>query len=327
MFAFVNPVSCKTNITSTHLECAGNVYVGFVWFFADGSDTKIDVCLEGGVPFVSMFYGTPSRYLWADDAGTTHTIVQGEGGEQGDAMMPLLFALWQHPALEAVQRHLADGEFIFAYLDDIYFVTVPEMTGIVCNLLQNALWNTAGIRIHQGKTKVWNDAGEQPAACEVLDRMARAADPSVTTSVWRGSDVPVSQQGMKVLGTPSGHPAFVRARRCWTGFRWCPICSLHGCCWYNARLREQITFPGWLSLKLPKTFVGGMPDAGLWRCFCACMQIDPDQPQDVTDTATMPLVLAGLGLRSAIRGSAPAYWASWAGCLSMIHKATPTLHS
>ena len=163
------------------------------------------------VPFVSMFYGTPSRYLWEDDAGTTHTIVQGEGGEQGDAMMPLLFALGQHPALEAVQRHLADGEFIFAYLDDIYFVTVPERTGIVYSFLQNALRNMAGIRIHQGKTKVWNNAREQPAACEVLDRMARAADPSVTTSVWRGSDVPVSQQGMKVLGTPLGHLAFVRA--------------------------------------------------------------------------------------------------------------------
>ena len=64
------------------------------------------------VPFVSMFYATPSGCLWEDDAGTTHTIVQGEGGEQGDAMMPLLFALGQHPALEAVKRHLVDGEFI-----------------------------------------------------------------------------------------------------------------------------------------------------------------------------------------------------------------------
>ena len=32
----------------------------------------------------------------------------------------------------------------------------------------------------------------------------------------------------------------------------------------------------------------------------------------------------GLGLRSAIRRSAPAYWASWADCLSMIHKRHPT---
>ena len=55
------------------------------------------------VPFVAMFYGTASTYLWEDDEGTTHKIVQGEGGEQGDAMMPLLFSLGQHPALEAVQ--------------------------------------------------------------------------------------------------------------------------------------------------------------------------------------------------------------------------------
>ena len=57
---------------------------------------------EAAVLFVSMFYGTASTYLWEDDEGTTHKIVQGEGGEQGDAMMPLLFSLCQHPALEAV---------------------------------------------------------------------------------------------------------------------------------------------------------------------------------------------------------------------------------
>ena len=56
-------------------------------------------------------------------------------------------------------QYLADGEFIFAYLDDTYFVTVPERTGIVYSFLQDALRNMAGIRIHQGKTKVWNNAG------------------------------------------------------------------------------------------------------------------------------------------------------------------------
>ena len=51
--------------------------------------------VEGGsqaLPFVSMFYGAPSQYLWEDSAGRVHTIKQGEGGEQGDAMMPLLFS-------------------------------------------------------------------------------------------------------------------------------------------------------------------------------------------------------------------------------------------
>ena len=44
-----------------------------------------DVAGGGEVlPFVRMFYGVPSEYLWEDDAGDVHKIPQGEGGEQGD---------------------------------------------------------------------------------------------------------------------------------------------------------------------------------------------------------------------------------------------------
>ena len=46
------------------------------------------------LPFARLFYSQPSTYLWDDDAGTTHRIQQGEGGEQGDdALMPLLSSL------------------------------------------------------------------------------------------------------------------------------------------------------------------------------------------------------------------------------------------
>ena len=38
---------------------------------------------------VSMIYGTPSHYLWEDSLGRVHTITQGEGGEQGDAVVVL----------------------------------------------------------------------------------------------------------------------------------------------------------------------------------------------------------------------------------------------
>ena len=145
------------------------------------------------------------------------------------------------------------------------------------------------------------------------------ADPSVTTSVWRGSDVLVSQQGMK-SAWDSFRPPCIRANALGENVRGAQtlldripmVSDLHEYCCCIARLRELITSPGWLSLKLPKTFVGG---AGLWRCFCTCMR-----PITGCDTATMPLVLGGLGLRSAIRGSAPACWARWADCLSMIHK-------
>ena len=61
--------------------------------------------VEGGGqahPFVRMFYGSPSSYIWKDSCGVAHTIRQGEGGEQGDALMPLLFSLGQHRAGDPV---------------------------------------------------------------------------------------------------------------------------------------------------------------------------------------------------------------------------------
>ena len=45
------------------------------------------------IPFVRLIYGSLSVYLWEDDMGDTHEIMQGEGGEQGDPLMPLLFSL------------------------------------------------------------------------------------------------------------------------------------------------------------------------------------------------------------------------------------------
>ena len=80
------------------------------------------------LPFVRLFYGQPSQYLWADDTGTVHHADQGEGGEQGDALMPLLFSLGQHRALQAVQRQLAEGERLFVFHDSVY-VTTPSPTG------------------------------------------------------------------------------------------------------------------------------------------------------------------------------------------------------
>ena len=85
--------------------------------------------MEGGdalLPFVSQFYGSPSTYLWEDDEGVVHEISQGEGGEQGDALMPALFSLGQHSALEAIQARLRPSERLMAFLDDIYGTSDPD---------------------------------------------------------------------------------------------------------------------------------------------------------------------------------------------------------
>ena len=72
------------------------------------------------------------------------------------------------------------------------------------------MWVHSSIRIDGGKTQVWNGAGVKPAICEVLDRVAQAADPEA--KVWKGSEVPPNQQGLKILGAPFGHREFVVAQ-------------------------------------------------------------------------------------------------------------------
>ena len=109
-----------------------------------------------------MFDGSPSEYIWEDADGTIHIFQQAEGGEQGDAMMPLLYALGQHSALESIASQLQPDEHIFAFLDDIYVVAQPGRIAVIYQLIKLELWQNARIRIHTGKTKCWNKIGAIP---------------------------------------------------------------------------------------------------------------------------------------------------------------------
>ena len=52
--------------------------------------------------------------------------------------MRLFFCLGQHSALEAVQVDMREGEFLFAYLDDIYIVARPERAwAVYASLLEH----------------------------------------------------------------------------------------------------------------------------------------------------------------------------------------------
>ena len=100
------------------------------------------------------------------------------------------------------------GQLLLALdLDDTFIVTQPESTGDSFRSLETELWNRSKIRIHGGKTKIWNRAGIRPPICDELERRARAIDPSAI--VWRGSEVPCHQQGLKVLGEGDHQTRFV----------------------------------------------------------------------------------------------------------------------
>ena len=117
---------------------------------------EASMTVEGGpdiMPFVRQFYGQPSMYLWESDDGTVHHIEQGEGGEQGDPLMPLLFALGQHASLCAIDEGLAKGERLMAFLDDVYISTDPEGLQQAYGCAERELWRHARIRCMKGRHK------------------------------------------------------------------------------------------------------------------------------------------------------------------------------
>ena len=59
--------------------------------------------LQGLLPFVRATYANPTSYVWEDEAGVQHRIIQAEGGEQGDPLMPLLFSLAIHDPLQQAE--------------------------------------------------------------------------------------------------------------------------------------------------------------------------------------------------------------------------------
>ena len=186
--------------------------------------------------------------------------------------------------------------------------------GTLHSVAQRELWAHCRIRVHGSKTHVWNRAGQKPEACNRLQRVAEVHDP--TARVWRGSEVPLAEQGVKVLGTPVGHDEYVRSllekiqakqqfllnaiptvpdvQSAW-------LLLLH-CASARANYQLRVVRP-----ELVNSFAESH-DQGLWRCLCAIVGVPAETCDGLTRaTATLPLSLGGLGLRSAARTRESAY--------------------
>ena len=157
--------------------------------------------LQSLVPYVRQWYSRQSHYLWTDESGVVHDIMQGEGGEQGDPLMPALFALAQHESLVKARARLHADDYLFAFLDDLYVVTTRERAKAAFAAVTEEVAVGAGVRTHLGKLRLWSKSGgDCPAGFE-----------GYGPDVWAGGAEPQSR-GIKVLGTPLGHPDFVAAQ-------------------------------------------------------------------------------------------------------------------
>ena len=270
------------------------------------------------LPFVKAAYARPSSYVWVDEEFVRHTIEQHEGGEQGDPLMPLLFSLGIHDALDEIQQQLEPGESLFAFLDDTYVLCSPERTRVLYNLLNTTLQERAGIRLHTGKTRMWNFAGERPVDIEDLG-----------PDVW-------NPEGIKILGTPVGHPEFVSTfveqrlveeRKLWDAIPSVPDLQ---CAWQlllqcaGPRCHHLLrTVPPSQSFRYAQGHDAGMQRA--MEVLLGSLPGDDAQVEMARHITTLPLRMGGLGLRSALRMAPAAFWASWADALPMLQQRLPEL--
>ena len=144
--------------------------------------------------FARQFCASNSTSLWQDASGDSHEI----RGEQGDPVMPAFDAIAQHPALAAVNEQLREGEAVFAYLDDIYYidsVAAPERIRELQDVCKRALREHARMELNRGKTRIWNAGGEEPA--NISDLRGQSDEPS-------GPETGLSPEGILVRGTPFG---------------------------------------------------------------------------------------------------------------------------
>ena len=161
--------------------------------------------------------------------------------------------------------------------------------------LDEHLWAFSRIRIHRRKTQVWNAVDDRPEFCDVLEQIAQRSDPHVR--VWRGSALPLDKQGVKISGTPMGHPQFVEAYLCKKTAAQEVL--------LNAFLRSLIYNPHGPSYFIASTRVNYLlrvvkPEAtraysqrhneGLWKCFCKILHVDPGHCEAKV-AASMPLNL------------------------------------
>ena len=300
------------------------------------------------LPFVRLFYGTPSAYVWKDAARQTHIVSQSEGGEQGDPLMPVLFALGQDAALREARRRLRGSghylgdlfddpvdssatENIFAFLDDVYIVTNRARARLAFNTVTNYIRTIAGVDTNLGKCRVWSKAGGSPPP----------GIAELGPDVWRG-DRPAVENGIVVLGTPLGRPEFVAAH-CDQRIaverellQWIPRIAFHDLqCAFLLLFYCAVPRANHLIRILPPSISRKYAEAHDLAIFEAltsllsadgqAVYVDAAEELRVRRYASLPGHLGGLGLRSAVRVAPAAHFAAWADALEVIMARCPSV--
>ena len=119
-------------------------------------------------------------------------IPQGEGGDQGDPLMPLLFSFVLHPSLRSAANLLREREKTIAFLDDVCIVCTPDRVLEVFRIVENSLWTHSRISVYSGKTQLWNRSTHRmqgthqscPSGASTSSRVVRSKFASRVSPFW-----------------------------------------------------------------------------------------------------------------------------------------------
>ena len=175
-------------------------------------------------------------------------------------------------------QHRASG-FLFDLLDDMCIATTPHRVGDVYKSLDEHLWAYSRTSIHGGKTQVLNAVDDRPEFCGTGADRSKVGPPCPGVARFCA---PSDKQGVKVLGTPLGHPQFVEAYLCkkiaaqevllerilavldlqssWSLLLHCP----------SARANYLWVVKPEATRAYPQRH-----NEGLWKCVCKILHVDP----------------------------------------------------
>ena len=260
--------------------------------------------LRSMLPFVKRTYARASTYCWSDEDGVSHRIACR------------FSSVWLSTTrLAEIKEQMFKGEFLFAFLDDVYVMAKPDRIRTIHDLLSVKLSTMAGIQLHTGQTRTWNTAGVCPESMAELG-----------PALW-------SHEGIKILGTPVGSAEFVqrlseeriaKEEQLWQTIPWVPDlqsgwqillqCASPRCHHFLKTLphSQSACYAGRHDIGMMEAMeeiLGGLPG--------------DEVQKGAKEIATMPMRLGGLGLRSAARMAPAAFWASWADALPTISNRLP----
>ena len=293
------------------------------------------------LPFVAMFYGHTSEYYWTDEDSEVWSIEQGDGGEQGDPLMPALFAIGQHSALVSADSKLQNlmvthsanwveeqyfKPLLFAFLDDLYVVTVRDIARAAFDVVTSEVENIAGIKTNLGKLQLYSEAGGScPPGFD--DFQAHRA---IDSPIWTMDAPQLENRGIVVLGSPLGSVEFCKAhadKRMQVEQQlldWIPKIPTVQIAWLLLYFCAAQRANHLIRLLPPSLSIeyADKHDAAILQCLETLLQAGP-LPENAKRIAILRCVNGGLGLRSATRTAAAAFWAAWVDALPMLHRRIP----